>query len=192
MNKTQRIKKSDLRQIYNSISDNCSWKKKIQDAILWSEDKYIEADEALINKGFEEGNADQKKLIEKYFKISEPKDICKQIEDWDSILEINGIEDFKDLILKPKTKEERSINALNRMFLITKAYNGVDFEFDWNNTSQYKWRPYKYLSGGAWGVDFVYLYSSCSFPSGAHIKEEKLCKDAYNKFKKVYDDFLMI
>jgi len=187
--KTQEISKKDLKVVYSQICE--SWQNKLKDIILWSEGNKVEISQELIESGYKEANTEQKKLIEKYFKISKPEDICSRIQDWDDILEINEIDNYKDPILKPKTKEEKSINALSRMFLIAKAYNG-DWISDWKNTKEYKWFPYKNYSGGSYSLAAHCWVWDCGVPSGAYLKEKKYCEDIIRKFKDVIDDYFMI
>lgn len=191
MANTQQITRKNLKEIYDSISTSCGWRKKIEELVFWNDDKTILVSEEMILSGHNQANTEQKKLIEKYFKVTKPEDICDRIQDWDDILEINGLDSYKDLILKPKTKEEKSINAFSKFLLICKAYNG-DWEANIKNTSQNKYYIYRYYSGGV--LDFVVGYrchvASCSL--GLHLKERKYAEDITKKFPKILEDYFMI
>lgn len=185
---TQKIKKSDLKVIYNSI---CKvWQKKLQEILLWSEGKEVEIPEELIQQGYKEANNDQKKLIEKYFKIETPKSIIDQIKNINDVYKILGIK--RNLPYKtPKTKEEKCLNATYDLLNIAKAYNG-DWIPNWGNSSQYKWSIY--FSGGGSGLYsycFVY-YFRCYYPSGAHFSKKEYAEDSKIKFKDIWLDFFMI
>lgn len=119
------------------------------------------------------------------------KPIEDRITDFNSVLKELKKETWKQPIKSPKTKEKKSINALAKIFLLTEAYNeGV--VLDVTNTNQTKWYPYKYSSDGRLVVGFHYYICCVDLPLVSYYKNEKLCKDAYNKFKDIYDDFWMI
>ena len=115
------------------------------------------------------------------------KDITERIQNFDDVLKELGIKNFKLPHPSPKNKEEKSINAYSKIILLTKAYNEGGYP-DFKN-SEYKYYPYKYFSGGVWVVSFSYDCSSADFSGGFYFKSEKLTKDAYNKFKDIYEDY---
>lgn len=45
---TQKITKTNLKEIYNSINENCNWRKQIIDIVSWSEGKTVEIPQNLI------------------------------------------------------------------------------------------------------------------------------------------------
>lgn len=186
MSKTQLIKKSDLKVIYDQICEN--WQKKLQEILLWSEGKEIEISEELIQQGYKEANNNQKKLIEKYFKIETSKDICQQITNISSVYRILGIK--RNLPYKiAKTKEEKCLNATYDLMNIAKVYNG-NWTPDWKNSNQYKWTIY--FSGVGSGLVCFYCYSYCCYPSGAHFSKKEYAEDSKIKFKDIWLDFFMI
>lgn len=183
---TQKIKKSDLKLIYNSICQD--WQKKLQEILLWSEGKEVEISEELIQQGYKEANNDQKKLIEKYFKIETPKSIIDQIKDINSVYKILGVK--RNLPYKtPKTKEEKCLNAIYDLLNIAKAYNG-NWIPDWKNSNEYKWVIY--FSGGGSGLDCSYVNHGCSYPSGAHFSKKEYAEDSKVKFENIWLDFFMV
>lgn len=186
--KTQKITRSNLKIIHDQVCEG--WQKTIKDLILWTDNKEIEIEESLILKGYNEGNAAQKKLIEKYFKINTPKSIIEQIKDMESVVKILEVA-YKPPYNSPKTKEEKSINAQYKLFLICKAYNG-DWTSDWKNSSEYKWGIYKYFSGGGFIFGCHDWNSSCGLSSGLHLQKKEYGNDIIKKFKTILDDYFMI
>ena len=51
MENTQKIKKSDLKIIYSQICQG--WQSTLNEYLLWSEGKYVELPNSLIEKGYE-------------------------------------------------------------------------------------------------------------------------------------------
>lgn len=185
---TQKIKKSDLKVIYSSVCEN--WQKKLQEILLWSEGKEVEISEELIQQGYKEANNDQKKLIEKYFKIETPKSIIDKIKDINSVYEILGVK--RNLPYKnPKTKEEKCLNATYDLLNIAKAYNG-DWVPDWKNSNEQKWYIYKYFSEGGFGLDVYFYCNGCSYSSGLHLQKKEYCENIKVKFKNILEDYFMI
>lgn len=184
-----KIKKSDLKLIFDSVCEG--WQKKLTNILLWSEGKEVEISDELLQQGYKEANADQKKLIEKYFKIEKPQDICEKIQTWADVLKINQIKTYKDLIPNAKSKEEKSINAFNKFLLVCKAYNG-GWEADIKNTSQNKYYIYRYFSGGVLCFVVYCGYYYAYFSLGLHLKEEKYAKDIIKKFPEILTDYFMI
>ena len=183
---TQKIKKSDLKVIYNSVCED--WQKKLQEILLWSEGKEVEIPEELIQQGYKEANNDQKKLIEKYFKIETPKSIIDQIKDINSVYKILGVK--RNLPYKtPKTKEEKCLNATYDLLNIAKAYNG-DWVPDWKNSSQYKW--FVSFSGDVSRLVSFCFYHCCHCHSGAHFLKKEYAEDTRVKFKDIWLDFFMV
>ena len=187
MNTNQKIKKSDLKVIYNSVCEG--WQKKLQEILLWSEGKEVEISEKLIQQGYKEANDNQKKLIEKYFKIETPKNICDQITDISSVYNILSIK--RNLPYKlEKTKEEKCLNATYDLLNIAKAYN-KNWVTDWKNSNQYKWTIY--FSGDDSGLGCLYFVGYfCGYPSGAHFSKKEYAEDSKIKFKDIWLDFFMI
>lgn len=86
---------------------------------------------------------------------------------------------------------KKHINACAVIVKVTEIYN-EGFVFDWKNTDQYKWIPYRYISGGSVSVCFDrYGLCRCSFDGSGfcYFKSKNLAEKAYNNFKQFYEDF---
>lgn len=94
--KTQKIKRSDLKILYDKVCE--SWQREIEKLILWSDSNIIEVFNDLIIKAYKEADVDQKKLLEKYFDIEELFDYTKikSLEDVYKLLKIKE-SDFYDI-----------------------------------------------------------------------------------------------
>jgi len=182
----QKILKSNLKIIYNEICQD--WKNTLNEYLLWSEGKYVELPKELIQKGYKEANDAQKLLIEKYFDIEKPKNLLKDIKNFDDILKISG-KTLKDILIypNPKTKKEIRLNAFNKIELIKEVLNG-EWEEDWNNDNQYKYYPYfTALDGFAF---FDCYFGSYVFVSGvAFYKSKEIAEFAGKTFLKEYKEF---
>jgi len=131
----QKIKRKNLKLIYDSISENCKWRKKIEDLILWSDNENIEIPEEMILDGFKEGNEEQKELIQKYLIVNIPKSIIERCSSFEDVLKISG-KTLKEILpwQKPINKQQKSQNALAKIQLITEVYN-EGIELDWKNSN---------------------------------------------------------
>lgn len=154
-------------------------KKKIGLSIEKARELYKTGDDTF--KAFLEENFDKKELCNK---------IIDRIQNWQDILdELNIDESFLPYKGSKLTNEEKSINAQAKLFKIVQVYNEGE-KLKWNDTSQYKYTPYKYFSGCSWVVASGDLwYGTLGFSSGLYYKSSELSKNAYNKFKDVYEDF---
>lgn len=186
---THKIKKSELKVIFDNVCQD--WQKKLTNILLWAEGKDVEISDEILQQGYKEANADQKKLIEKYFKIEKPQDICDKIQTWNDVLKINNLKTYKDLIPNAKTKEEKSINDFNKFLLICKAYNN-GWEADIKNTSQNIYYIYRYFSDGVLSFGVSRYFSYARYSLGLHLKEEKYAKDIIKKFPDILIDYFMI
>lgn len=190
--KTQKITRSNLQVVYNSICQD--WQKKLEKILLWSEGKQIEIPETLIQKGYKAANAEQKKLIEKYFKIEKPENIFEKYNTLDKIIKKVGKENINLPYLKPKTALEKSLNARVWLSVIISVYNN-GYIFDFKNSSQYKYWIYKYLSIGGGLVPGVGRWSGCIVvhgPVDLTIKDRITGEAIIKNFPKIVDDYLMI
>src|SRR6185436_19367330 len=109
----QKINKKGLQELYKNVCPD--WQKTISELVLFQEGKEIEVEEELIQKAYNEANSEQKKLLNKFFKVKSDK-IWEEINTWDKILEKIGLEEsvFIPFSGKKLTKEEKSINAQAR------------------------------------------------------------------------------
>lgn len=182
---TQKIKKSDLKIIYSQICQR--WQSTLNEYLLWSEGKYVELPNSLIEKGYNEANSKQKELIKQYFKINTFD--LNSIKSFDDILKISGktIEDV--LIYKsPKTAKEVRLNALSKIELIKEVVNQGWIE-NWNDRNELKYYPWFNFNSG--GFRFVVSGSGCShFLSGLAFYKTKQISDFVGKtFLKEYKEF---
>lgn len=120
-----------------------------------------------------------------------PKKITEKINTFDDILALLSVNDFTLPYPCPITAEEKSLNALAKLFKIVKAYN-EGWEPNFQNKNEYKYYTYKYFSGGRWSVRYGLWFSCCRFPCGLCFKNSTICQDAMVKFKDLYDDYFMI
>ena len=137
--KNQTIKRSDLKIIYNNVCQD--WQNTIKDLLLWQEGSSIEISEELIQKGYNQADSEQKKLIEKYFKISTPKSIIDKIKTFDDVLEtanltLNEVIPWKNA----KTKRQKFQNAVAKIQLIAEVLNeGWEAKFGIGQNNYYPW-----------------------------------------------------
>lgn len=190
--KTQEIKRSDLKAIYPKVC--AGWQKIIMElAFLQDEGQNIQVDEELIKKAYSEANNDQKKLIEKYFKIVFGK-IQDRINTWQKVLDSSGLLEIEIVPYKGSslTREQKSINAQAKWFKIAEIWN-EGWTPNWKNTNEYKYRPYKYFSGGSVAVrDADDWATPVTGPSGLHFKSKELSEAFVKNFSDIIDDYYMI
>lgn len=115
-----------------------------------------------------------------------------QINDFKDILrEIGRVED--EILLfwgEGLNKRERYLNACAKIEAITQAYNeGRRVDFD--NREQRKYYLYFEKRNGEWVLHVVFdcRYCAC-LGFGCYFLSEADARDAYAKFKDVWDDFL--
>lgn len=185
MENTQKIKKSDLKIIYSQICQG--WQSTLNEYLLWSEGKYVELPNNLIEKGYDEANSKQKELIKQYFKINTFD--LSNIKSFDDILKISG-KTLEDILIykSPKTTREIRLNAFSKIELIKEVVNQGWIE-DWNNNNEYKYYPWFNFDSG--GFRFYGSYSGYSgFDSGLAFYKTKKISDFVGKtFLKEYKEF---
>lgn len=115
--------------------------------------------------------------------------ITDVIQNWDDILRYLGITSSFLPYQNPGTAEEKSVNAMMKLFKIASVYNeGV--VLDWNNSSIYKYFVYKYKnSSGGWVLDSGGWTSDLYCPGGLYFKSDPLLQDALTKFPDIFNDF---
>jgi hypothetical protein len=180
----QKIKRKDLKQIYNIVCD--SWKEKIKDALLWKDGDSIEVEDNIIEKGYNEADTSQKKVISKYFKI-----INNEITGFDDILRLSGTTLTKFLKYKnPENPEQVKANAFDKIQLIKKVLN-KGWEEDWENSSQYKYFPYFQLGSGGWCFCLSRSRDSGSAAVVAFYKDQTTSDFAGKIFLKEYIEYII-
>lgn len=187
---TQSISRKNLKELYNLPAVCEGYKTKIE-AYL-KKDLFADSIDILqddIEKALQDANEGQRKVIRKYFKGDK---IVTEIKTWKDVLKkLKITEKSLNLIVSPKTKEEKARNAFTKLLCITKVYNN-GWTPDWSNTSQYKYYIYLSLSGGS-GVLGCYCSRYSVYPtSGLYFQNREKAIDSSVKFKDVYDDYFMI
>lgn len=147
---TQKIKRSELKVIYDNVCQN--WQNKIKEELLWNSNDIIEIKEDIILQGYNEADSKQKELIRKYFKINTPEKLIDKLKTWKDVLDYakeKGYE-FK-LPYRENTgiREERSLNALCKIYLLAKVFN-EEWVADFSNSNQYKYYPYFEKKNSGW------------------------------------------
>lgn len=169
--KTQSITRKNLKIIYESISESCSWRKKIQDLILWSEDKSIQIEENLIESGYKEASSSQKTLLEKYFDIETSKDLFK-FNTYSKVCE--------ELGEKEKGSSYEQIKQIEKFF-------NQGWIKDWNNSNQYKYTPYfEKASSGVWRFFDSGGWGSYCYGVVAYFKDKEISDFVGRTFIEIY------
>lgn len=190
MKNTQKIPRKALLEIYKTVCEG--WKSRIAEALAEQTSKDIIIEDSVVEEAYSKANADQTKLLDKYFKRVVPKSIKDEINGLKDIFRLTKSKESEVIIFnKPKNAFEKYINACALIPKITEAYNDGTI-LDWTNNSQYKYLPYwKKLRSGGWvfGDDGWYC-NCCSDGSASHhfAKIDNL-KDANIKFKGIYEDY---
>lgn len=177
---TQKISYEGMKAIHDIACEG--WKKKIKEWTNIFED--TELSNTQVQQMFEAATEDQKKTLNKYLK--EPHG---DINSWEDVLAFHNI---KNLVLPfpdPKTKEEWCMNAMTKGFKIAQAFNKGK-ELSWEDTSYYKYYPYKYLVVGSWRF-YCHCFVAGFFPVGLCFLTSKDCLRAIELFPEVYNDILM-
>src|SRR6187402_1946169 len=187
-NKTQWIKKSDLKIIYGVICKG--WQEKLQEILLWSEGKEVEISEEMLQDGYKAADASQKKLIEKYFTISTPKKLMDKIKNFQDVLDLAGVEE-EDILpyKKATTRNQKRLNALAKIQLVEEVLN-EGWVADFSN-SDYKYYPYfEKKAGSGWVCNCYVNLSSFSIAVAIYFKTSELATFAGKTFIKEYQEFI--
>lgn len=119
-------------------------------------------------------------------------DITDKVYDLDTLIEYLGYDPRPMKVLSTHSEKEQQfgnyINACAIIKNVVELYNEGTV-LDWKNSNQYKWRPYKYFSGGSWVVDFYYYYCRLCGSVFEFYKSKELSEKGYNNFKSFYEDF---
>jgi hypothetical protein len=119
------------------------------------------------------------------------KPVTERITNFQDVLDELGI-DESNLPYKGSksnlTVLEKQLNAAWKINKIAEVYNEGTV-LDWENSNQYKYLPYKYWFGGSWSVGFGGWFAAAFSSVGLFFKSRDLAKDAYNKFKDIYEDY---
>lgn len=153
----------------------------------------IKLDLATAKRIYKTSPAELQTILEKNFgKAALSDDSTKTVETLDDVFEINGTTlDEVAPFRHPKNDDQKSTNADAIIKQITRAYNGGE-ELDWSDSSQSKYALYfqKARSGG-WVLRYVHVYCDLAYLGAGHyFKTEAHARDAYKKFKTVWDEYL--
>ncbi len=156
---TNKLSRKQLNQLYKSF-DCSTWKNKIGELALSTENNEIIISDDYINLLLKEGTKEQLSLVtSKEFGIILPKEdkgIIDRVKTFEDALNIVGIEDEDDYILlnyKGKNVGILAQVASLKLSIIAKALN-EGWIPDWNNSSQYKHYPWFKADGS--GSGWVY------------------------------------
>lgn len=182
----QKISRKNLQAIHSKVCQG--WQGKIEKALaaqLFADE--IEVSDDDLQTAYNAADADQKKMLRKYFTF--PQSIHDRIKGIDDIYKIVGVK-RRLPYPKPQNKFERYMNASYDIPHITKAYNG-DTILDFKNTNQRKWYLFWERKSGGWVLRGV-LYNFCrsGLGSGCHFAREEDANDAAVKFKSTFLDYL--
>lgn len=117
-------------------------------------------------------------------------DVMTRIDTFEDICFEAGVTEESLIIFKnPKNRNEKNINALNKLFVITSVLNEGWFP-DWNN-DQKKYFVYLYKVSGSWSVYAALWGASAAYmASGLYFKNSKLANFSGNKFLNIYIDWI--
>jgi hypothetical protein len=187
----QTISRKNLKIIYNSgICEG--YKTKITEALFEQETPLIKVEENELMEAYSKADNNQKKLLEKHFKIETPESRFKKITNFDSILKLSG-QKLEDILPwmenKNLTKKKKSQNALAKIQLISEVYNnGVELDFD--NPNQRKYYIWWKKQDGAWLVGVVYGLYCADAGFGCYFVNEECARDASKKFSNIFSEYL--
>lgn len=191
---TQKIKRSELKVLYDNVCQN--WQNKIKEELLWNSGDIIEIREDVILQGYNEANLEQKKLIEKYFVINKPGKLIDKLKTWEDVLRYAKEKGYKFSLPYAKSttiKEEISLNALCKIHLLTKVFN-EGWVVDFSNLNQYKYYPYFEKKSSGWVFYGVSCLRVCSLGWGAlsFFKSNEIVEYICNnkEFVSIYNEYL--
>lgn len=130
-------------------------------------------------------------LEENFGKSALSGDPMELIQTMDDVFELNGTDEDTVLPYDPTADEDqKSINAYAAIKQITRAYN-QDKILDWDNSNQPKYYLYFQRARGEWVLRAVGDVHYCAdLGAGSYFVSEQHARDAYKKFKHVWDDYL--
>lgn len=180
--KTQNVSLKGMKEIYECACD--SWKKKIKGMTDPFSDTVLT--DTQVQEMFDASSEAQTKVLKKWLKA--PAKLIANIEGWQDIVDIYG--EVTLPFAKPKTPEERCMNAMVMGFAIASVFN-EGTKLSWEGRNQYKYVPYKYFSGDSWSPVYGCWGGHSPFPVGLAFKSSALCMKAWELFPEVYNDILM-
>lgn len=141
---------------------------------------------------YKTAGSDLKELLEANFGSSFfSNKIIDRIQTFDDVLEEAG-KTYEEVVpwKNPRTKAQKSQNALAKLQLISEVYN-EEKELDFDDLNQYKYYNWFRKDNGKWVFFLVdYTFVVCLGPFGLFFYTEELAIDAKNKFESIYIDLL--
>jgi hypothetical protein len=189
MSKTQTIKRKDLSEIYGKVCDG--WKLKIANILVEQpEGSSLEIPTSLVKEAYSAANADQKKLVEKYFDITSGNSFAK-ITGYSDVCKALNEDEIKESDFKFLPKERRKKACAQAKFQQVQALSWGDEKLDWKNQNQKKYYNYFDLNGqGGLGSCCVFYYCDCFFDRSSFYRTEEDAKVAQKLFKSLYEDLM--
>lgn len=178
---TQTISRNDLRVLYTIGCDK--WKNYIKELVIWESTTKIKVPYDKIMEAYNEANPDQRKHLEKFFKIEKESDLY-------------SVKNFSELCKFTKTKEltikdfqafenAEKMLAFWQIKIIEKLYN-KEWKADFENGEQRKWYPYFVKSAGRWRLYVTYYYYYSCYGIVGGYKDEKIAKFVGTTFIDIY------
>jgi hypothetical protein len=154
--------------------------------------KKLQIDENQALKLYKTASNEFKTVLENTFgKDYFNQKITDKIQNLDDILDYLDLEEGDVYVYPKNTKDkyQRYMNACAIIPKIVEVYNEGEI-LNWKNTSQYKYLPCKYFSGGSWLVTDDRSWAATAYCSGfSYYKSNQLANDALTKFRDIYEDF---
>lgn len=185
MKNTQIIKKADLKVLYKEVCPD--WQKVIAELILFQDGNSIEVENEVIERAYSQANNDQKKLLNKYFKLESEdlfsvttyKEVCNRLK-------------IKELTIKDFTsfgEDALQMFTFHRIKNLERFFNG-SWKANWANKSQSKWYPYFTVNNSSGALFFGGCYYDVDGFCGSvgYYKDEKTAKHIGTNFIDIYED----
>lgn len=154
--------------------------------------KKLQIDENQALKLYKSASSEFKQVLEDSFgKEYFNQKITDKIQTLEDVFEYFGLDEDDIYIFNKNTKNkfERYINACSIIPKIVSVYN-EGIILDWNNSSQYKYKPYYKKVGSRWVFSCSSLWFAFAVCSPAHyFKSSELSDDSVKKFNDIYIDF---
>lgn len=155
--------------------------------------KKLELEESQAKKIYKSADSELKTILESTFGKEFFSDkITDRIKTWEDVLEVLDLDEGDILpYLKPKTKEQKAINAFAKIQKISEVLN-EGWIPDYNNTNQYKFYPYFEKKSLGWSVGSFPVGGVCcsGMGFGSLYKSSELALYAGNQFLDIYKDYL--
>lgn len=157
--------------------------------------KVLEVTLENVRKAFEEADDKGKAMLKNLFGASTfIKNVMEAVRSFEDACEITG-DDPKALPYpNPKNDHEEALNAMHRMWIVTRALNGKWYP-DWDNSNEYKyctWFDMRNAGVGFSDSDCDYWLTSSGVGSRLCFKSAELARYAGKQFKEEYKKIMVI